>query len=62
MSTKAYEEKLKFKAILHAFKSFVFYPKGYNGKTNKILMVNVLYSTPVINLFLKSISKVIHSR
>lgn len=41
----------------HIFKSFTLYPKGYNGKTNKILFVNALYSLPLFGvLFKKSIS------
>lgn len=34
-----------YKAI---FKSFFLYPAGYNGKTNKILLVRFLYNLPVL--------------
>lgn len=37
----------------HAITSFYKYPKGYNGKTNKILFVNALYSFPLIGFILK---------
>ncbi len=58
LSVKAYDQKLNLKTIIHAFKSFLIYPKGYNGKTNKILLVNVLYSIPLLNVILKIFSKI----
>ena len=34
----------RIKTIQYSIQSFLYYPKGYNGKTNKILLVNLFYS------------------
>ena len=44
LSNKSYKDRNRLKSISCAVKSFILYPKGYNGKTNKILLVNILYS------------------
>lgn len=44
LSNKQFSMKNRLKTILYAVLSFYLYPKGYNGKTNKILFVNGLYS------------------
>jgi glycosyltransferase involved in cell wall biosynthesis len=46
LSNKMFLQGLKIKTMLFALKSFLLFPKGYNGKTNKILLVNSLYSLP----------------
>lgn len=43
-----------YKAIL---KSFFFFPRGYNGKTNKILFVMFLYNIPVLGKLFKLLRK-----
>jgi glycosyltransferase involved in cell wall biosynthesis len=35
---------------INSIKSFFLYPKGYNGATNKILLVNGLYHIPLIGI------------
>jgi len=44
LSNKCLKHRNRLKTIECAVKSFLLYPKGYNGKTNKILFVNCLYS------------------
>ncbi len=44
LSNKNYRLKNRWLTIKYAIQSFVLYPKGYNGKTNKILIVNFIYS------------------
>lgn len=38
----------------HAFKSFILFKEGYNGKTNKILFVNAIYFIPFLGPVIKS--------
>lgn len=35
------------------FRSFFLYPKGYNGRTNKIMLVMVLYHIPILGRFIQ---------
>lgn len=44
LSNKCFSNRNRLKSIRFAVKSFFLYPKGYNGKTNKILLANILYS------------------
>jgi glycosyltransferase involved in cell wall biosynthesis len=44
LSNKQIILKNRWLTIKYAIKSFLMYPKGYNGKTNKIVLVNCLYS------------------
>lgn len=39
----------------YLLRSFLFFPKGYNGQTNKIMFVNLLYSVPLIGKSIKHI-------
>jgi len=55
LAVKANNENQKSKTYIHAVKSFVLYPKGYNGKTNKILFVMCLYSLPLLGNVFKSL-------
>jgi hypothetical protein len=41
----------------YAIKSFVMCPKGYNGKTNKILFVNMIYAIPLLGRIINSLVK-----
>ena len=44
--------------VLHfALRSFFLYPKGYNGKTNKIVFVSILYTIPFLRIILKKVTK-----
>ena len=44
LSNKQFALKNKWATIKYAILSFCLYPRGYNGKTNKILTVNFIYS------------------
>ena len=47
----------KSQRIMFVFKSFLLFPAGYNGRTNKILCVILLYNLPILGaLFQKSSS------
>jgi glycosyltransferase involved in cell wall biosynthesis len=50
LSNKMFAQNFKWKTIVYAMKSFLLFPKGYNGRTNKILLVNSLYSIPFIRI------------
>ena len=39
----------------HGLRSFLLYPRGYNHKTNKSLVVMLLYSIPILGAVLRSI-------
>ena len=56
---KADKEKSRWKVHLSSIKSFFLCPKGYNGKTNKILLVINLYQLLVIGSVLKLFMKLI---
>jgi len=43
-----------YKAIL---KSLLLFPKGYNGKTNKILFVAILYNVPIMGYIIEKIKQ-----
>lgn len=55
LAVKANDEKRKSKMYIHVIKSFVLYPKGYNGKTNKVLSIMCLYSLPICGVLIKRI-------
>jgi glycosyltransferase involved in cell wall biosynthesis len=44
LSNKHFRLKNRWLTIKYSIQSFVLFPKGYNGKTNKIVLVNFLYS------------------
>ena len=50
---KASESKEKFKTLKHAALSFLLFPSGYNGKTNKILFTTFIYNIPLIGPFIR---------
>ena len=58
LSNKMYMQGLKIKTIDYAIISFLLYPKGYNGKTNKILFVNSLYSLPILGWFIQKVKSI----
>ena len=43
----------RWQTIKHGIVSFMLYPAGYNGKTNKIVLVSCLYSIPILGSILK---------
>jgi glycosyltransferase involved in cell wall biosynthesis len=53
LAVKANDEKRKSNMYFYAVKSFVLCPEGYNGKTNKILLVICLYAIPVLGNLLR---------
>ncbi len=50
-------EKKWLKMYQSIIKSFFLYPKSYNGKTNKIMLVMFVYHLPLIGLIIKLIKK-----
>lgn len=48
---KAFAEGLRWRTVKYGLKSFVLCPRGYNGKTNKIVLVSCLYSMPILRFF-----------
>ena len=58
LSNKLYKQGLKIKTIAYAVKSFLLFPKGYNGKTNKILLVNSLYSLPILGRIIQKLKSI----
>lgn len=55
LSQKANLKKDNWKAFKHASMSMLLFPKGYNGKTNKIVLVTILYNVPLLGSFIKFI-------
>ena len=52
---KSFAEKQKWSTIKYGVKSFLLCPRGYNGKTNRIVFVSCLYSIPLLGNLLKKI-------
>ena len=50
---KSFAEKQKWSTIKYGVKSFLLCPRGYNGKTNRIVFVSCLYSIPLLGNLLK---------
>lgn len=42
LSNSAFDKKLKIKTLSYSLKSFILFPFGYNGKTNKIILNNIV--------------------
>ncbi len=57
LALQAVTEKNRLLFYNYAIKSFVMCPKGYNGKTNKILFVNMVYSLPLLGAIIKTVIK-----
>ena len=62
LSVKAFENNEKLKTLKHALSSFALFPKGYNGKTSKNIMVMAFYSVPFIGSIIRRIVKLINHR
>jgi len=48
------------KIILFSLKSFLLFYKGYNGKTNKIILANLIHLIPVIHGISKKLKSISH--
>lgn len=59
LALKAVAQKRRIDFYILALKSFVLCPKGYNLKTNKILLVNSLYHLPLAGNIFKQIVNLI---
>ena len=59
LAVKAYDNSRFFSVYYHTIFSFFKCFKGYNGKTNKILIVICLYSLPLVGRLLKFFSRII---
>lgn len=57
LATKAIEKGNRKSFYSHAIKSLWYFPKGYNGKTNKILFVNCIYFIPGIGTMIRKIKQ-----
>jgi len=57
LAQKANLNKDNWNAFKHSILSFILFPKGYNGKTNKIVFVTILYNLPLIGSFIKYVKK-----
>jgi len=55
LAIKAFKSNSRYDTLKHALKSFLFYPKGYNGKTNKTLLVMSIYAMPLFGKIVKFI-------
>lgn len=53
LSQAANQSGNKKAALKHALTSFFLYPGGYNGRTNKIVLVTVLHNIPLLGNLLK---------
>ena len=52
---KAFAEKRNWETIKYGVRSFGLCPHGYNGKTNKIVLVSCVYSLPLVGSLLRRI-------
>lgn len=52
---KAFAQGNRWQTIKQGIVSFLMYPAGYNGKTNKIVLVSCLYSMPILGWLLRKI-------
>jgi len=57
LSQQANGASNKTKAFRFALRSFLLFPKGYNGKTNKIVMVTMFYCLPIVGSLFKMVMK-----
>jgi glycosyltransferase involved in cell wall biosynthesis len=57
LAVKAFNSQKKLRVLNCAVKSFLLYPKGYNGKTNKPLLVMGVYSIPILGTLVKNMIK-----
>jgi glycosyltransferase involved in cell wall biosynthesis len=55
LAIKCWEQNIPIRFYHHAILSFILFPKGYNGKTNKSLLVMGLYALPFFGSFFKRV-------
>lgn len=55
LSNKMFVEQNRLKTIYYGFKSFLLFPKSYNGSTNKTLLITCSYSIPFVGYLMKKI-------
>ncbi len=59
LSVKSYQLNHRVETLANSIRSFILYPKGYNGNTNKTLLVLSLYSLPILGDLIKLVNKFI---
>lgn len=52
-----FESKNRIASILNLVQAFLLYPRGYNGKNNKILFAHLIFNIPIIGYLIQSRSK-----
>lgn len=52
-----FESKNRITSITNLIKAFLLYPRGYNGKNNKILFAHLIFNIPIIGFLIKSVKK-----
>ena len=52
-----YESKNRVASIINLIKAFLLYPRGYNGKNNKILFAHLVFNIPIIGYLIQSRKK-----
>jgi glycosyltransferase involved in cell wall biosynthesis len=57
LSQQAMIAKSKSNAFRYALRSLLLFPKGYNGKTNKIVFVTMLYTMPILGFFFSRLKR-----
>jgi glycosyltransferase involved in cell wall biosynthesis len=55
LAVKSEQKKSKLKTLLFGVRSFVTCPRGYNGNTNKTLLVICIYSIPFFGIVIRSL-------
>lgn len=56
---QSFASKERWQTIRHGISSFLLYPVGYNGKTNKIVLVSCLYSIPIVGPCIQKIVSIL---
>lgn len=57
LAIKMFHSKSKYLTMKYCLQSFFLYPKGYNGATNKTLLIMYIYSIPFVQQIAKKILK-----
>jgi glycosyltransferase involved in cell wall biosynthesis len=48
LAIQSFNQRKRIKTLIHCYKAFSFYPKGYNENANKTMFVMALYSLPFV--------------
>lgn len=62
IAKQSFDEQTKWTTFWHALYSGILFPKGYNGNTNKQVMVMCLYSIPIVGDIVKCFIQWIKSK